>query len=243
MIAKYKYIFLVFFILLFIPLVCASDFDSDGMIDSWERRNGLKIYMDDADHDNDGDGLTNLEEYNHGTNPLAMDTDADGILDKKEIEEGSDPNVPDSHNIFSNTNLVNILIIIVAVFIIVFLFIFLFKSFSGMKVKKKIKMKATPEPKIISKPNFTLRRTMPIRRNTNKVYPNQKTKVRQSLFTRFDSKDTESTSKNKNQDEGPKRLSPVKSDKDAIKELSEIVEKKESPLDKLKDVIKEDKGK
>ncbi|MHA1205344.1 MAG: hypothetical protein ACTSSL_10470 [Candidatus Heimdallarchaeaceae archaeon] len=39
------------------------DTDSDGLTDGWEVNNGLDPLTDDAAEDLDGDGLTNLEEY------------------------------------------------------------------------------------------------------------------------------------------------------------------------------------
>jgi Tol biopolymer transport system component len=45
------------------------DDDNDGMPDSWEIANGLNPLVNDANIDKDGDGFTNLQEYKAGTNP------------------------------------------------------------------------------------------------------------------------------------------------------------------------------
>jgi hypothetical protein len=44
-----------------------------------------------ADLDDDNDGLTDMQESELGTDPLSRDTDGDGWSDKEEIEEGTDP--------------------------------------------------------------------------------------------------------------------------------------------------------
>ncbi len=44
-----------------------SDSDADGMDDGWEVQNSLNPVVDDANGDIDGDGISNLEEYNQGT--------------------------------------------------------------------------------------------------------------------------------------------------------------------------------
>ena len=46
-----------------------SDTDSDEMPDGWEVNNGLDPTINNADGDLDGDGASNLLEYNRGTNP------------------------------------------------------------------------------------------------------------------------------------------------------------------------------
>ncbi len=45
------------------------DSDGDGMHDSWEGAHGLDVNVDDATADIDGDGLTNLDEYQQGYDP------------------------------------------------------------------------------------------------------------------------------------------------------------------------------
>jgi len=43
------------------------DSDDDGMDDGWEVQNGLNPVLDDADGDLDGDGISNIDEYNQGS--------------------------------------------------------------------------------------------------------------------------------------------------------------------------------
>ncbi|WP_218972919.1 hypothetical protein, partial [Aeromonas veronii] len=45
----------------------------------------------DPDGDLDGDGLTNGQESQLGTDPENKDTDGDGIDDKTEVDNGSNP--------------------------------------------------------------------------------------------------------------------------------------------------------
>ena len=48
-----------------------DDVDGDGMPDWWEEQYGLNPHdPTDAEQDEDGDGYTNIEEYNNGNNPL-----------------------------------------------------------------------------------------------------------------------------------------------------------------------------
>ena len=59
------------------------DTDLDGLPDWYERRHGLLAHdPDDAWGDADGDGFTNLEEYEQGSSPSRGDTDGDGIADR-----------------------------------------------------------------------------------------------------------------------------------------------------------------
>ncbi|HEX6929235.1 MAG TPA: hypothetical protein VF267_08295, partial [Gammaproteobacteria bacterium] len=59
-----------------------ADSDADGMPDNWEMSYGLDPYFPgDAEMDFDGDGLTNLQEFETGNNPHTLDTDGDGIPD------------------------------------------------------------------------------------------------------------------------------------------------------------------
>jgi hypothetical protein len=106
-----------------LTVVLAGSTAGDGIPDDWKVAHGLDpsdpyVAMEDPD----GDGLTNLEEYQAGTdphnpdtdgdglsdgdevhvyhtNPLLWDTDGDGISDGVEVRTGSDPLDPASFNL------------------------------------------------------------------------------------------------------------------------------------------------
>ena len=63
------------------------DGDGDGLSDMQEADLGT----DPSKPDTDGDGLSDLEEVNLETDPLVMDTDEDGYTDFEENHAGSDP--------------------------------------------------------------------------------------------------------------------------------------------------------
>jgi len=88
------------------------DTDGDEMSDRWEVENGLdptddgSINIDNGDGgDSDGDGLTNLEEYNYRTDPNNPDTDGDGVNDGDEVAAGSDPRAMSSSLVSYETDL------------------------------------------------------------------------------------------------------------------------------------------
>lgn len=156
------------------------DFDNDGMPDEWEIRNGLRFDVVDNKNDKDGDGLSNLEEFRHGTDPNSADSDGDGINDFIEIYRlGSNP--------LKKNRLVWPLVVI-PIMIVLFVFIlFLFekykldiilkekfgKHFFNVKEDKKVpipqpyhrlgqeQMRPTPLKKYLAedeKPQFVLRK-------------------------------------------------------------------------------------
>jgi hypothetical protein len=65
------------------------DTDGDGMPDSWELAHGLNpnsaTGLNGAGGDLDGDGLTNLQEFNLRTNPQSADSDGDTLGDGLEV--------------------------------------------------------------------------------------------------------------------------------------------------------------
>lgn len=77
-----------------------NDTDGDAMLDAWEvlqwylagtNTSPVDPILADAAADPDSDGLTNLGEYQEGTDPGVADTDGDGALDGFEVQWGSDP--------------------------------------------------------------------------------------------------------------------------------------------------------
>ena len=73
------------------------DSDGDGMPDYWEIDNGLNPFdASDASQDPDNDGLTNLQEYQFGTDPNNADTFMRGLPDGWELQNGLDANPRES---------------------------------------------------------------------------------------------------------------------------------------------------
>ncbi len=71
-----------------------GDPDADGLPEWWERRYGRHL---EPAADADGDALTALEEYAHGTEPTKSDSDGDGLADGAEVKEfATSPNDADS---------------------------------------------------------------------------------------------------------------------------------------------------
>jgi len=73
------------------------DSDGDGIPDYWETQYGLNL-ADPADAllDLDGDGATNIQEYQAKSNPTMLDTDGDTLNDGIEISLGTNPILADS---------------------------------------------------------------------------------------------------------------------------------------------------
>ena len=69
------------------------DDDQDGQTNKEEATQGTLP----ANTDQDGDGLTNSDEwFIHGTDSANADSDGDGVYDNVEISQGTDPNDPNS---------------------------------------------------------------------------------------------------------------------------------------------------
>lgn len=63
------------------------DADADGLPDAYEDTHPELSSTDpyDAQQDNDGDSLSNLQEFLAGTNPFMVDSDQDGVTDEEDI--------------------------------------------------------------------------------------------------------------------------------------------------------------
>ena len=63
------------------------DSDDDQLPDGWEVKHAcLDVLVADSREDADGDGLTNLAEFQHLTDPCRQDTDQDALSDGEELQ-------------------------------------------------------------------------------------------------------------------------------------------------------------
>lgn len=68
-----------------------ADLDANGLPDPWEIRYFGGVGLGEAEGDSDGDGLSDREEAQLGTDPLNSDTDGDGVSDRTESRVGTSP--------------------------------------------------------------------------------------------------------------------------------------------------------
>src|SRR4029077_9013354 len=77
------------------PVDAQEDFDRDDLTNLQEYQLGTDIRKADTD----GDGLSDSQELARGTSPLLRDTDGDGISDGLEVQTGSNPLDASSYNL------------------------------------------------------------------------------------------------------------------------------------------------
>ncbi len=113
------------------------------MPDDWEEKYGLDSGFDDADEDEDNDGLTNLEEYKKGTDPTNRDSDGDGYSDGSEVEKGFDPTDPDDRP----ASIWPIILLIMGIILLVSgVGYLLYKNFTKPKQKKPFRPITSTSP-------------------------------------------------------------------------------------------------
>jgi hypothetical protein len=99
-----------------------EDTDGDGLPDDWEISHFGDLSQNPG-NDSDGDGLTNVQEYNLDTDPTNADTDGDGLSDS----EDPNPLVPKEEPSGGVDPILYLVIVIIVVVIIVLLWLFVFK--------------------------------------------------------------------------------------------------------------------
>ncbi|MEW6536824.1 MAG: FG-GAP-like repeat-containing protein [Candidatus Auribacterota bacterium] len=85
-----------------------EDYDGDFMPNGWETANGLNPLLNDADADNDNDGLPNIEELGSGTQANNNDSDNDGMQDGYEVDYSLNPLENDASNDDDNDGVDNL---------------------------------------------------------------------------------------------------------------------------------------
>ena len=76
-----------------------GDRNHDRIPDKWEKRHHLSTHANVARRDPDKDGLTNLSEFRHHTDPQNADTDDDGVNDGTEVRDDTNPRHDDADEV------------------------------------------------------------------------------------------------------------------------------------------------
>jgi hypothetical protein len=222
------FVMFVFLTMLFVTMVHATDFDGDGIPDEWERKNGLKIDVNDANEDPDQDGLINVEEYRLGTDPNSADTDGDSIADNLD----KDPLNPSSPFTFNWFYLFAIPVCVLLFFIIYYLVNIEYGKITSHQKTIQNPKQFTFNPMTNRKPAMVNYRTQV---RSTPINPIQKSKQREALLNKFS--DSEQKEPQKLVLKPESANNEKKSTGDSFKKL-EGLSKTESSLDKLKRMVK-----
>ena len=74
-----------------VKFIITEDTDGDNLPDAWEEEYAGNLDDLNETDDYDNDGLSDMEEYELGTDPTNDDTDGDGYKDGQEVANGYDP--------------------------------------------------------------------------------------------------------------------------------------------------------
>jgi len=236
----------VILILLIVLPICFSgdfhDFDQDGMSDEWEVRNGLRFDVVDDNKDPDNDGLSNLQEFNIGSDPHSIDSDGDEVSDYKEFERGTDP--------LSKDRVVWPLIVVPILIILGVFVLFLFEKYH-LDLWVIEKWKEYNSKPVVKKKIVTVQKPKIQFKNLSEIYRQREEKKKQkeialgalSVFHGNKSKEAEYYKKkiaNNKENEIPKQLEGLMSKIDSNKSLADlrktfdVKKSKKDVFDKLK---------
>ena len=231
------------------------DEDGDGMDDNWESMNGLNpADPNDAYLDNDGDSLTNLEEYRlilkykESTDPNDPDTDGDGFTDgEEELIFYTNPLDPYDYPV-SSFNLWLLLLILGILLIIISGGYLFYKKKKKKKLPKTTRMYKSPQTasmqtvKRIILPQNIMRR-IEERRMLIAERKEKKERARHSIFDAFEDKESKKLpDKEIKQPRTTKTAKPVEEPKTKVRIKKQIRLSKEEVFARLEKLGKTDEG-
>ncbi len=231
------------------------DSDIDGIPDAFENQNGLDPNDPaDAALDADGDALTNLDEYNLGTQLQNEDTDGDSFSDGEEFEKGSDPtdksSVPGVTPTTPQGHLINIILLVVGAIALIGGIAYFYlesRKSAGDESPGLSPPPFMPPPRMMpppmARPPPPQRRVMP---PSSQQAPNIPPQAKE-VFSRFDEKPKAMEQKQQGQNIQNDKIQPDDRNKDVFAKLKDIT--RETPreqdraMERLEKLAKEKKKK